>query len=145
MRQVHPHRLWLGTALDARDLRKLYEHEIAAVIDLAIDEPPARLGREIIYCRFPLMDGRGNPDWLLRIAIQTTVQLLRDSVTTLVACSGGMSRTPALAAAAISATCGTPPDDCLLQIVEGQPHDVSPLLWQEVKQALLGCAPSQVS
>jgi protein-tyrosine phosphatase len=136
MREVVPKLLWLGTALDARDLRRLYENQIAAVVDLAIEEPPAVLGREIIYCRFPLIDGAGNPGSLLHLAIQTTAALLQDSVSTLVACSGGMSRSPAIVAAALSSIRGIPADDCLLQVVAGQPHDVSPLLWRDAKQKL---------
>jgi protein-tyrosine phosphatase len=136
MRQVTPHHLWLGNALDARNLRHLYEHQVAAVIDLAIEEPPAQLGREMIYCRFPLIDGEGNPQWLLQIAIQTAATLISDSAAILIACSGGMSRTPAIAASALSVATGAAPDDCLIQIVAGQPHDVSSLLWNDVREAL---------
>jgi hypothetical protein len=144
MRVVLPKLLWLGTALDARDPRRIYEHEIAAVIDLAIDEPPAQLGREIIYCRFPLTDGGGNSQSLLRLAIETTTSHLRESIPTLVACSGGMSRTPAIVAAALSLWRGTPPDECLLELVAAQPHDVSPLLWHDVKHAI-SCSASDIA
>src|SRR5262245_31217754 len=137
MRDVVPKLLWVGTALDARALRRLYEHQIVAVVDLAINEPPAVLGREIIYSRFPLVDGDGNQDSLLHLAIQTTAALLRASIPTLVACSGGMSRSPAIVAAALSSIRGAPADECLMQLVAGQPHEVSPLLWRDVKQALV--------
>ena len=141
MREVVSQRLWIGNAVDARDVSRLYELEIAAVVDLAIEELPAQLGRDMIYCRFPLYDGAGNPTWLLRAAIDTAGHFLRESVNTLVACSGGMSRSPAIVAAVLASERRASPDDCLLEIVADQPHDVSPLLWQDVKQALLTSAP----
>jgi len=133
MREVTPH-LYLGNALDARDLRRLYELEIAAVVDLAIEEVPAQLGREIVYCRFPLVDGAGNADWLLRAAIETTCGFVPGRVKTLVACSGGMSRSPAIVAAVLALQSGKSPDECLLELVAGHPHDVSPLLWQDLRE-----------
>lgn len=136
MREVTPN-LILGNALDARDVRRLYEREIAAVVDLAIEEPPAQLGREIVYCRFPLVDGAGNADWLLRAAIKTTCGFVRDGIKSLVACSGGMSRSPAIVAAALALQNGNSLDDCLLELVAGHPHDVSPILWYDVKQVIL--------
>jgi protein-tyrosine phosphatase len=136
MRQIAPHRLWLGNALDARDLRPLYELEIAAVIDLALEEKPAQLGREMVYCRFPLADGAGNSPVVLRAAVDMTARLIEQQVPTLVACGAGMSRSPAIVAAALSMIDGHAPEECLAALVEGQPHDVSPLFWAEVKRAL---------
>lgn len=136
MREIIPHRLYLGNALDARDLRRLYELEIAAVVDLAIEEKPAQLGREIVYCRFPLSDGAGNSPVVLRLAVETVERLVRSQVPTLVACGAGMSRSPAIVAAALARIEGRPPQECLQQLVAGQAHDVSPLVWSEVVSAL---------
>lgn len=136
MREVLPYRLWIGTALDARDLRRLYELEIAAVIDLALEEKPATLGLEIVYCRFPLTDGAGNSPVVLRAAVDTTARLIEQQVPTLVACGAGMSRSPAIVAAALSMIDGHAPEECLAALVAGQPHDVSPLFWAEVMRAL---------
>ncbi len=128
--------LYLGNALDARDLRRLFDLQIAAVVDLAVGEPPAQLGRELVYCRFPLLDGEGNPDWLLRAAIETTLGLVRASVRTLVACSGGMSRGPSVVATVLSKLDRRDPAESLLQLVRDQPHEMSPLLWRDVERAL---------
>ncbi len=87
IRNVYSDHLYVGNALDARDLRMLYDNGIRAVVDLAINEKPAQLGRELIYCRFPINDGDGNPDWLIAIAIQTIVSMVRHEIRTLVACS----------------------------------------------------------
>lgn len=136
MRRISPYSLWIGNAGDVRRVADLIEHGIVAVIDLAANEPVAVLPREIIYCRFPLLDGSGNERWLLRAAIETISGLLRDNVPTLVACSAGMSRSPALAAAAIARLSSRDPNECLLACVEGGAADVSPLLWRDVVEAL---------
>ncbi len=139
IRPVHSHLLHIGNALDARDLRLLYDKGIRAVIDLAINEPPAQPGREIVYCRFPLNDGDGNSDALITLAIHTTASLIRHEMTTLVACSAGMSRAPGIAAAAVALLTGRDPDDCLIQMIADAPNDVSPTLWVHVKQVLSCC------
>jgi protein-tyrosine phosphatase len=136
MRPVPNHSLSIGSALDARDLTLLYQREIAAVIDLALEERPAQLGREIVYCRFPLVDGAGNQPATLRAAVETTVRLLHDQTNALVACGAGMSRSPAVVAVALAQLNGTQPEDELQALVAGQPHDVSPLFWNELQRAV---------
>lgn len=120
--------------MDARDLRLIYDVGIHTVIDLAINEPPAQLGREIIYCRFPINDGDGNPDWLVSVIIGTIVKMIRNNMRTLVACSAGMSRAPTIAAASISLLTHRDPDDCLRDIIANAPNDVSPILWTHIKR-----------
>ena len=132
MRCVHNELLFLGNARDARDLALLYDNDIAAVIDLAINEPPAQLAREMIYCRFPLADSSGNSSKRLEAAIRTTLMLVRQKQRTLIACSAGMSRSPCIAAAAISLLTGVPLQECLISVVENSPHDVSPLFLTQV-------------
>lgn len=136
IRAVHSNLLYVGNAMDARDLRSLYDNGIHAVIDLAINEPPAQLGREIIYCRFPMSDGDGNSDALITLAIHTTTLLIQHKIRTIVACSAGMSRAPSIAAASIAVLMGHDPDDCLLRLISGVPNDVSPILWTHVKRVL---------
>lgn len=136
MRAVSSYSLWIGNAGDVRRVAHLIDLGIAAVVDLAANEPAAILPREIVYCRFPLLDGEGNERWLLRAAIETISGLLRDNVPTLVACSAGMSRSPALAAAAIARLHSRDPSECLMGCVEGGAADVSSLLWRDVVDAL---------
>jgi protein-tyrosine phosphatase len=132
LRAVYGKQIYLGNAVDARDLRLLYANEIAAVVDLAANEPPAQLGRDLIYCRIPLVDGGENSDALLDMVIGTTRLLLRQKFRTLVACSAGMSRSPAIAAAIISLETGAPAEECLARIATMGPHDVAPDLWASV-------------
>ena len=61
MRQIQPHRLWVGHAGDSRDFRALFGAGIEAVVQLAVDEPTVATPRELVSCRFPLLDGIGNP------------------------------------------------------------------------------------
>ena len=89
-----------------------------------------------MYCRVPLIDGSENTQERLIFVIQAGVFLVQDRVTTLIACSAGMSRSPAIAAAVVSVLRQRPPDAVLADIMEGAPADVSPGLWAAVKQAL---------
>jgi hypothetical protein len=132
IREIHPG-LFIGNAMDARDLRLLYDNQIAAVVDLAINEPPAQLARDMVYCRIPIMDGDGNANAIIETAIRCLAALIDNNIPTMVACSAGMSRSPAIAAAAIALATARPLDDCLTAITTGGPHDVSPILWSRVK------------
>jgi len=87
----------------------------------------------MVYCRFPIMDGVQDDQGTLDAAIQVLVSLLKNQIPTLVYCGAGMSRSPAVAAAALSIVQGGSPEEKLKQIVAGRPHDVSPQLWEAVK------------
>lgn len=136
MIEVETGSLWLGNASEARDLRGLFDAEIAAVVDVAWDEPPAQLPRELIYCRFRLVDSDGNSAAMLTVAVQTVVNLLSTGHRTLVACSAGMSRSPAVAAAALSIVRDKEPVRVLSQIGELRSLEVSPQLWGQLMAIL---------
>ena len=102
------------------------------MVSLAFEEPPVVLPRELICCRIPLMDGEENSDAILRVAVGTVYQLLQEGLPTVVACSGGMSRSPAIAAAAISIWQQRTMSIVLQEITDGAPHDVSPGLWSHL-------------
>src|SRR6267142_7076321 len=102
MRQILPHSLWLGHAGDGRDLRAILDAGIRAVVQLAIEEEPLVLPRELTFCRVPLVDGAGNEEKLLYLAVTAVANLLESRIPTLVCCGGGMSRSPAVAAAALA-------------------------------------------
>jgi hypothetical protein len=135
MRHITPHPLWLGHAGDVRDLRGVFDAGIAALVDLALNERPAAPPRELIYCRFPLVDGEGNDTALLRLAVGTAAILLRSGTPTLIYCANGMSRTPAVAACALAEVTGDPPEEALAYLGQFGASDVSPALWREVRAA----------
>lgn len=136
MREIIPGRLWLGNAGDGRDPARLLEVGIVAVVNLAVEEPSPGLPRTMTYCHFPVMDGAQECEGVLAAAIQTLVVLLRNQIPTLVHCGAGMSRSPALVAAALSIAEGGSPEEHLRQIVSGHPHDVSPQLWEAIRTAI---------
>jgi hypothetical protein len=138
MRQVPGNSLWLGNAGDAHDLAALLSAGIQALVDLAEEEPVPVLTRELIYCRFPLIDGRGNQPWLIQAAVETVVRLVRSHVPTLVCCGGGMSRSPCIAGAALAIVRAISLDEGLAAVTRTGVADVSPGLWKDVRDAVHG-------
>jgi hypothetical protein len=132
MRRIEGFPLWIGTARDARDIKLVLDNGIEAIIDLALEERPVSPTRELIYLRFPLLDGTGNPEWLLRIALNALEELMRSGVQTLVACGAGMSRSPALIAVAIAQFMDIEPTKALMSLSSEGSYDVSPGVWQEL-------------
>jgi protein-tyrosine phosphatase len=133
MREIIPGRLWIGNAGDGRDPERLTAAGVMAVVNLAAEEPSPLLPRSMVYCRFPIMDGEQEGEGVLDTAIHTAVRLLRNQVPTLVHCGAGMSRSPAVVAAALSIVEGGSPEERLRQVVAGHPHDVSPQLWEAIQ------------
>lgn len=133
MKQIMPYPLWLGHSGDGREFRQLFDAGIKALVDLAAEEPPSQPPRELIYCRFPLLDGAGNDMTLLSLAVNTVANLLERQLPTLVCCDYGMSRGPALAAVALALVYQETPEDCLQRVVAQHRSDVSPALWDELK------------
>ena len=136
MRQIHPHHLWLGHAGDGRDIRQILDAGIEAVVQVAAEEPVLELPRDLIYCRFPVVDGPGNNWNLLQLAITTVARLLDKEMPTFVVCGAGLSRSPAVAAAALALASRQFPDECLKQVAEHHPADVAPALWDEIKKVM---------
>ena len=139
IRNVHSNfRISIGDAISARDMKLIYDHEFEAVLDLAGNEPPAVLGRDIIYCRFPLSDDGSNSEACVSAAVVCLRSLVEREFKTLVACSAAMSRSPLIAAATIALISGDSLSDCLSGVLENAPHDVSPTLYASVRRVLTG-------
>ena len=132
MREILPSQLWIGNAGDGRDPERLLRDGVIAVVNLAAEEPSPVLPRSTVYCHFPLTDGAQDDQTILEVAIQTVVSLLKKRIPTLVYCGAGMSRSPAVVAAALSIVQGGSPGEKLKEIAAGHPHDVSPHLWEAV-------------
>jgi hypothetical protein len=136
MRQISGYSLWLGHIGDARDLKTVLAADIVVIVDLAVNEAPANVTREVAYLRFPLVDGAGNPPWLLRGAVQAVSHLVRSGVPSLVYCSTGHSRSLCVAGAAIAEVKGVPPAEGLALVAGSGPADVSPGLWKDVQAVI---------
>ena len=131
---MHPFldtRLHIGSRGDVLDPRKIYDSEIQAIIDLAAEEPPLHL-RDIPYFRIPLHDDDSNPQELLQLALQTIQSCHHQHLKTLLVCSLGMSRSPALASTAIALLTDESPANLLSQYATNSPLDVSPSLWNSL-------------
>src|SRR5262249_31069936 len=131
MHQILPHSLWVGHADDARDFRKVFDQGIKALVQVAMEEPAEQPPRELIYCRFPLIDGAGNEVDVLQLAVTTVSALLQRHVPTLIACGAGLSRSPAIAAAALALAHQETPEESLQKVAAHSRCDVSGL-WKEV-------------
>jgi hypothetical protein len=132
MKKAGERNLWYGGVGAARDVAKLHEIGIEAVVLLASDlvDLPAR---ELTVCRIPLVDGDGNVSWRLRLAVDTVASLVRQHVPTLVCCSNGMSRSLAVVAVSLAEIDGQPADVHLKQLAIGVAADVSPGLWRDLQ------------
>jgi len=134
MNQIKPYSLWIGHAADAQTIQEVFAKGIKAVVQLAAEERPAPLPRELIYCRFPLVDGAGNDAELLQLAIGSLARLLRIHMPTLVSCGGGLSRSPAIAAAALATNGEGSLEECLRMVANYQRMDLSPALWADIER-----------
>ena len=132
MVQIKPFLLWLGHAGDCHDIGRLSDIGIEAVVQLATEEPQAHLPRNILLLRIPLHDGAGNRAAILRLAVESVASLLRDQIPTLVCCSAGASRSPAIAACALAVVQKTSPSECLERVYDFRKTDVSPGLWRDL-------------
>jgi protein-tyrosine phosphatase len=139
MRNLEGCSLWLGNVGDVANPQDIVAAGILAVVDVALNEKPAALPRDLSYCRFPLIDGTGNPPWLLRLSIETVASLLRSGTPTLVYCSAGLSRSPSIAGAALALVRGCPFDEGLKIVTQAAHADVSPALWSEIRELFTPC------
>jgi protein-tyrosine phosphatase len=125
--------LWIGNSFDARNSFDLLDQGLNVVVDLAIEEGTATHPREIVYLRFPIMDGIGNDKPVLEAAIRTISTLISiHGLRVAVCCSMGLSRSPALAAAAIALVQNQTPEESLSQLISRMNCDVSPGFWSEI-------------
>lgn len=134
MRQVGNHPLWIGTAGDARDIKGVLDAGIHAIVDLAAEEHPVQPNRDLVYLRFPIVDGGGNDPKRLRSLMAAVTALIRERVPTLIACRMGMSRSPTVAAVAFGSVYGKTPAE-VMKLMAG-PSDVSPLLLRELESVM---------
>jgi protein-tyrosine phosphatase len=136
MDRIMPYPLWIGHAGDGRETSRLCNDGIKAVVQLAAEEPPLLPPRGLTYLRFPLVDGAENSIELLTLAVHAVADLVAFRVPTLICCGAGLSRSPAIAAVAISWTSGAAPDESLKLITRQRRADVSPGLWDGVRGVL---------
>ena len=136
MNQITPYQLWVGHAGDGRAFQELFEKGIRAIVQLAAEEAPIQAPRDFILFRFPLDDGSGNDPDLLSLAITSVAGLISKNLPTLVCCGAGMSRSPAVVAAALSLVEHCSLEECLKTVTEHHPADVLPGFWDDVRRVV---------
>ncbi len=134
MNQIQPFALWLGHAGDGRHPTALFDNGILAVVQVAAEEAVLQLPRDLVYSHIPLLDGPGNDPRMLALAVNTVARCCTLNLPTLVCCGGGMSRSPAITAAALAAIHKEPAEKWLKHITQSHHADVSPGLWNELLQ-----------
>ena len=132
MTRIDPYPLWIGHAGDDQDFTRVCDAGIEAIVDLAAEEPPALPPRDLIVCRVPLVDGPGNPLARLSLAVHTVAALAEAGIPTMVCCGAGLSRSPAVIAAALALAHGGSPGDWLARVAAHHHGDVSPGLWADL-------------
>ena len=133
MNQIEPYELWVGHAGDGRAYQEAADRGIRAIVQVAITELPLQPPREFIYCRIPLLDGCGNDPGLLQLAIGSLATLIQQRIPTLVCCAAGISRSPAIVAAAIARVENLDLDESLKRVAKFRVADVSPGLWADLR------------
>ena len=141
MNQIQPYLLRVGHLGDGQNFKALFDEGVRAVVQLAWEDEPLMLPRELVFCRFPLADGPGNRSELIRLAIETVVHMLHEQVSVLVCCDSGSSRAPAIAAAALARFTGKSLSDCLQTVTRHRHADVHPALYEHIEGILATCRP----
>jgi hypothetical protein len=134
MNQISPHPLWIGSVGDLKDLRRLYDLGIRAIVQLAYEEAPVVLPHDFIGCRFPLVDGDGNDTETLELAVNMVTHLIERKFATLVCCQAGLSRSPAIVAAALARVTREPFAECVNQVAIHRPCDIHPALFAQLQK-----------
>jgi len=137
MRHVPGANLWIDSVTSWGQGIAIQEAKIKAFVTLAQEDRPFQPGREAIVHRFPLVDGAGNPPELIRSAIETVAELVREEVPTLIRCSSSMSRSAAVAAAALAQAKNLDASQTVARLCAACNVDVSLPLWLEIHSAVV--------
>ena len=87
MKQILPNHLWLGPPDERDHFRQVLAAGIRAMVYLAAEDAPPMPPRDLICCRFPILDGTGNDADVVLLAVHTLNTLLKLHVPTLVHCA----------------------------------------------------------
>ncbi len=133
MNQIPPHPLWIGTIGDLKDLRRLYDLGIRAVVQLAYEDSLPVFPHDFTSCRFPLVDGGDNDADVVQLAVSMVTRLVERKFATLVCCGAGLSRSPAIVAAALARITKKPFADCVNHVATHRPCDIHPALFAQLQ------------
>ena len=134
--EIHPDRLWIGNALDIRQPSDLFDLCIEVIVDVAMEESPRQIPRQIVYHRFPLVDAGENDANVLTQCFKCVLGLLRQQQKTCIACSAGMSRSPTIAALALAVYLDEEPEAVVSKIAQSKSLDINGLFWNQASSVI---------
>ena len=137
MIEIRSQKLWIGNAIEIRDMQLIANSKVAAIVDLALEEKPAQPPRHLSYLRFPLSDSNANDILTLALSVNTICQLVENEVPTVVACSAGLSRAPTVTAFALAKHLGDDPSTVVQRVAKMKQLDINPLFWAQTEHAFL--------
>ncbi|MFC7076105.1 dual specificity protein phosphatase family protein [Haloarcula halophila] len=114
--------LFVGTTEDASDEALLQEHNIATVVSLTHGEPRSGFLSDVTVESVPMTDGPQNDSQAFTEAVRTVVAHRDSGDRVLVHCSAGASRSPSVAATAITCLSETTLNDSFNQVLERRPE-----------------------
>ena len=124
--------IFVGTESDAGDEPLLRKHGVDVVLSLTHSNPDTG---DVNRVDVPMTDGPQNSYQAFAEAVETVVQQHENNHRVLIHCSAGSSRSPSVAAAAITHLSDTTLNEAFNQIIETRPetdpHDV--LVRQAIK------------
>lgn len=124
--------IYVGTESDAGDESLLRKHGVDTVISLTHSNPETG---DITRIDVPMVDGPQNSYQAFAEAVETVVEQREDGRRVLIHCSAGSSRSPSVAAAAITHLTEKDLNEAFNQIIERRaetdPHDA--LVRQAIK------------
>ena len=132
MVEVPDTNLWLGNAADLRDIPRMLQHGVTAIVDLAIEEQVPTIPRATNYCRFVLTDDGENDAATILAAIKAAAAFLAGGHPTAICCSAGLNRSVCIGAAALAYNIHSNPARLLEMLAEIKHIDVNPALWNQV-------------
>jgi atypical dual specificity phosphatase len=119
--------LFVGTTADATDESTLRAHDITVIVSLTASSPTENVSPEVTLVEVPMMDGPRNSREAFETAVDAVESRLAAGDRTLIHCSAGASRSPAVAAAALALHRDGELKTALQQVLnrrpEADPHD----------------------
>lgn len=119
--------LFVGTAGDATDESTLRAHGIEVIVSLTAASPAEDVPAAVTLVEVPMMDGPQNSREAFETAVAAVGSRLATGEKTLLHCSAGASRSPAVAAAALALHRDSELEAAFQQILtrrpEADPHD----------------------
>ncbi len=113
--------LYVGSIEDAGDQSLLERRRISVILSLTHTEPDPGFPSAVTVVRFPMLDGPRNDRETFARAVSEAVTRWEAGNRVLIHCSAGASRSPAVAAAAISLSTDRPVETAFRQLKQRRP------------------------